>query len=171
MYGLSASFMVATSVQQYLQLTATSTSGEAVLKIPFCRIMSFEDLLANPTQISRSVVGAAIATGTIYPHYYGKSVGCLLKEDGKMSLLAIREKIENNRRNFETNPGAIAIDKLRPFLEEPPRTRDLAPLSVETLREDGTIEYYGQFRVWLTNLRISAKKGLFYEVTFNLEEV
>jgi len=121
--------------------------------------------------VEYSVAGTPILDGPSFEPKYIWTISCLLENDDAIALKLIYHESDKKRRLPPYGSSEITIiDYFDPVAEKVPRTRAIAPDSVETVVRPGYISYHAQFKGFLLKEPEFSEEGIYRLANFTLVE-
>jgi len=116
-----------------------------------------------------SALGTPAVSGSYFEPKYIWSITAMVDKEKRNLIDAIAYEFQARRRALE-ECDILVIDKTAPVTERNPRSRAIAPGTIQTLLGDSHVVYFAQFKAALTEPIKFSKLGILDSVSFSLVE-
>ncbi len=129
-------------------------------------------VLAEPLpRVEYSAFGTPVGDGPTYESKHIWAINTLLTHEEANILQAIYVEFDTIRRSSPTLDASILVtDTNQAFLERTPRTRGIAPDTLENSVGISIVAYYAQFKAWMTKPPELDERGVYVAASFTLQE-
>lgn len=149
------------------------TLGSLSLEISRVSNSQYPRAVVEPLpKVEYSINGSVVGDG---PNFAPKSIWAInafLKEEERDILIAIHSEFDYLRRTLQIADISLA-DYTLPYIERSPRTKALAPGTVEQTVEQniGQLKYFATFKTWMVQPPQFENGGRYTLASFTLQEV